>query len=72
MNKVGNIFFFRTEGGTSNSAKSHCKTKIQYSAGKVYSVQLSYCNLASSGFWGRHSGRLAFPTSPRFISESRS
>ena len=47
-------------------------TKIQYSAGKVYSVQLSYCNLASSGFWGRHSGRLAFPTSPRFISESRS
>ena len=40
MNKVGNIFFFRTDGGTSNSAKSHWKTRIQYLAGKVYSVQL--------------------------------
>ena len=40
MNKVGNVFYLRTGGGTSNSAKSHCKTKIQYRAGKVYSVQL--------------------------------
>ena len=33
MNNVGNntiTSFFRTEGGTSNSAKSHCKTKMQY------------------------------------------
>ena len=33
---------------------------------------LSYCNLASSGFGGRHSGRLSLPTSPHFIFEPRS